>query len=756
MRYWNCPKRKARLIYPVHPDVTRNMRYQPSHLTAALLLFPSLAFAQASAPAETTSAQTAPATKASKDKLQMQTIEVKGSSSHYDARRDDTASKTVLNRDEITKYGDDNVFDVLKRAPGVTVTGNVLRMRGLGAGYTQILVNGDRPPPGFSLDALTPDQIERIEVIRSASAEYSMQAIAGTINIILRKVVAKPQRDLRAGYSHSSQNRNTSVSGTWANKVDQLSYFLNGVAWHGNNDNASHSDEEFYLPSGQLTQARETANRSGGAWRGMVLLPRVLYKLENGDELNLNGSVQASSNESAYRWTHFGQSGNWPQPDYAEGLGGTPAEQRMLKGDVNYISKIGGGKLDLTMSAERSRFTSDSNNVMYTAARASRLERNWDTTTHAKRVSARGKFTRSMFDDHSLATGFDVSKQENDEARDRLEQVDAAPAVETIEHFEPRIERFAAFIQDEWNVRENLSAYVGARWEGVQTETSGTNADGGISSRNDVLSPVAQFLYKFPDKSGRQLRLALTRTYKAPTLDQLTSRRYEATLNTRFSPDSSGNPNLKPELATGIDAAYEQYWPEGGMVALSVTRRAITDYIRTALNIDANGRWLNQPLNDGDALVHTVEAEVKMPLKSLIPSATGVDLRASAARNWSDVSTVPGPNNRLDAQMPVSANIGLDYKTGSLGMGATLVYQKGNWVQISEAQSQRQLTRRDLDAYALWKLDATYQVRLSVANLLGTPSGFYERLYGDASGLSRQAYLMPGVIRTGVNLEAKF
>jgi outer membrane receptor for ferrienterochelin and colicins len=97
---------------------------------------------------------------------------VKGAASDYDPRRDDTASKTVLNAEEIRKYGDDNIYDVLKRAPGVTVTGKTLRMRGLGAGYTQILVNGDRPPPGFNLDTLTPDQIERIEIIRAASAEF--------------------------------------------------------------------------------------------------------------------------------------------------------------------------------------------------------------------------------------------------------------------------------------------------------------------------------------------------------------------------------------------------------------------------------------------------------------------------------------------------------------------------------------------------------------------------------------------------------
>ena len=82
------------------------------------------------------------------------------------------------------KYGDSNVFDMLKRAPGVTVVNNSIRMRGLGSGYTQILVNGKRALPGFfSMDTLTPDQIE---IIRSTKAEFSMQAIAGTVKTACR------------------------------------------------------------------------------------------------------------------------------------------------------------------------------------------------------------------------------------------------------------------------------------------------------------------------------------------------------------------------------------------------------------------------------------------------------------------------------------------------------------------------------------------------------------------------------------------
>jgi outer membrane receptor for ferrienterochelin and colicin len=76
-------------------------------------------------------------------------------------RREDTASRIVVNREELAKYGDTSVLDALKRVPGVSVADGVPRMRGLGAGYTQILVNGERPPAGFALENLAPDMVEK-------------------------------------------------------------------------------------------------------------------------------------------------------------------------------------------------------------------------------------------------------------------------------------------------------------------------------------------------------------------------------------------------------------------------------------------------------------------------------------------------------------------------------------------------------------------------------------------------------------------
>ena len=716
----------------------------PLRLAVAAALFcPCAVFAQSAPAAEKNKTQDKP----------IQKVEVKGAASNYDPRRDDTASKTVLSAEEVRKYGDDNIFDVLKRAPGVTVTDKSIRMRGLGAGYTQILVNGDRPPPGFSLDALTPDQIERIEVIRAASAEYSMQAIAGTINIVLRKVVSKPQRDLRLNATRSTLQRSGTVGGTWGEKVGSLSYFVNGSLFGGHNDFHSRGADRLTLPDGTPAQSRLTRYDGGGAYRGGVLFPRLNWKIDEDNELNLSAGLQASSHAWSGASHNDNLIGAFGNPDWIDMPGRTSGDQWMMRGEIGWIAKVAGGKLDVSVSGERSRDENDNDTDYYSAGRAHHLLRDWDTVYRPRRMAFRGKFARSLFDGHALVTGIDASRQRNEDSRDRVDQQDGAPAAHIVEAYAPQVTRLAGYVQDEWNITKQWSMYLGGRWEGVETGSAGTDVPE-TTSRSHVLSPVAQTLYKFPDRSGRQVRLALTRTYKAPTVDQLTARRYLSALNTRFAPDSSGNPGLKPELANGIDVAFEQYWAEGAMVSVSGTQRLISDYIRTRLDLDPDGRWIYRPLNDGDARVHSLEAEVKLPLRMLNPAAAGFDVRASVTRNWSEVSTVPGPDNRLDGQTPMSANVGLDYRRDRLSFGASMAYQQGGWVRVSDAQSRHQHTRRDVDAYAAWKLDPKLQLRFTLNNILGMDSAS-ESLFDDAGGLSRQASWQQGATRVGVNLELK-
>lgn len=87
----------------------------------------------------------------------LERVEILGKqSSDNDLRRRAQIAKQIYGREELDKYGDTNVGDVLKRLPGITMQGNAPRMRGLGAGYTLILINGDPAPLALHLTSWTP------------------------------------------------------------------------------------------------------------------------------------------------------------------------------------------------------------------------------------------------------------------------------------------------------------------------------------------------------------------------------------------------------------------------------------------------------------------------------------------------------------------------------------------------------------------------------------------------------------------------
>ena len=248
--------------------------------------------------------------------------------------------------------------------------------------------------------------------------------------------------------------------------------------------------------------------------------------------------------------------------------------------------------------------------------------------------------------------------------------------------------------------------------------------------------------------------MALTRTYRAPTINMLSARRYESDQNDRFNPDNSGNPNLRPELAAGFDLTYEHFWAPGAVYSVGWSIRRITDYMRNRLMEDAEGRWLIQPMNNGNAQVRTLDLEMKFPLKAVMIDPLPLEMRASVNRNWSAVDNVPGPNNRLDQQVPLNAALGLDYKGDRFSVGANYAFLAGGPVQISQEQSSHLQTRRVLDCYLLYKIRPGVQLRTGVKNALGEDN-LSEGRYADAQGVSRTWNWTRGSPKFLVNLEVK-
>jgi iron complex outermembrane receptor protein len=239
-------------------------------------------------------------------------------------------------------------------------------------------------------------------------------------------------------------------------------------------------------------------------------------------------------------------------------------------------------------------------------------------------------------------------------------------------------------------------------------------------------------VWKPEPKSQDQVRISLTRSYRSPTLGNLIgSTRLAKGVNSPTNPDRTGNPELRPELATGIDLAYERYLPGGGMLSANVFRRQIEQLMRTVTvaqaQPDGSTRYVAQPMNVGNAITQGLELEAKFRLTEVWAQAPAVDVRANASLFNSKVAQVPGPNNRLDQQPAGTANLGADYKLPGLPwtLGSSLNWTPGYSTRLSDTQTITLNAKRVIEAYALWQIDPTQRLRFSASNL--APQGMDSR-----------------------------
>ncbi|MBY0574421.1 MAG: TonB-dependent receptor [Undibacterium sp.] len=697
----------------------------------------------------------------------VQKVEISGAKG-YDERRQDTASKIVVTQEDIVRYGDTNIGDVLKRLPGVTIggvqgRGGAIRMRGLGAGYTQIMLNGEPSPPGFSLDSISPDNIERIEVIRSATAELSTQSIAGAINIVLKKAIVTAQRELKAGISEEKGKYGENVSLQFSDKVGRMSYSISGNLNHGDFNRPDLSSETKTSNSGAPIYSRHSETKSEGQFSSVGIAPRINWNFEGGDILTSQSFINAN------RFSGHNTVGT--TVDLADPLdkstlflnekNSNSSDSSSIRSNLTYVKRLAdSAKLDVRFGANYNKRDGET----YTSAQGSNasLNRSYLSSSSDKGFTYGGKYTAPFMESHALAAGWDggLSKRSDENhRRDILNSVSLDPINEA---FSADVNRLALFVQDEWNYSKELSIYAGVRWEGISTTSAG-NTYAEIKNRSSVLSPILQTLYKIPGSKNDQVRFGLSRTYKAPDTGRLIPRRFVAINNSPTTPDSMGNPQLKPELAWGIDTGFEHYLSDGGVLGVNIFLRRIQDFTLTkVVNLlpgteTCVGACVSTPVNEGTAQTRGIEFDAKFPLRSLMDDAPAIDFRANLAFNHSTIDSVPGPNNRLDSQTPVSANFGMDYKLNDipLTLGGNLSFQNGGLVRISQEQYSYSIPKRVLDVYALWKFDTKTNLRVAIGNALHQDNVFATRFVGNSSTTVRSSTSLTN-FALRVNFEYKF
>jgi outer membrane receptor for ferrienterochelin and colicins len=691
-------------------------------------------------------------------------VDVTGKAADYDARRDDTAMKLVVARADIARYGDTALPDVLKRIPGVTVvnTGRSVevRMRGLGSGYTQILLDGQRTPPGFALEDLAPDTVERIEVMRAPTAEFSTQAVAGTINIVLRsarKARLKPKREAKLGYLAGGDFKGPSATLDLSGNVDgdekRGAYSLAANVNHESFDRHFSGFQDNTRPDGSVDLLRRTGVAEDGHINRYSINPKLEWTLDGGDTL----SWQTLVNGNRFRnHAHARVDTAIGAPPQVPDLRSTVAsENATLKSDLRWTHAFDAAtKLEATAGIEGSHQDNEGTGIGADAAGLPATDQRTRLKGRERGVASTGKLTKSLDGGHVLAAGWDGGVRWRDETRTERDAVrplppTLPPTLPADEVSDGRLVRLALYAQDEWTIDKAWSVYLGARWEGIRTDAAG-NTFAATRVHSSVWSPIAQVLRKVPGSKGDQLRLALSRTYKAPELASLLPRRQTWENNDATEADYLGNPRLQPELAWGVDAAWEHYWAEGAMASLSTSWRRIGNYTGNRVYFDGY-RWVFTPENVGRAESRSLELDTKFPIKAL-----ALDVRANVARNWSRVDAVPGPDNRMEQQIPLTANVGLDWKGKAWSAGGSVAFRAAAPVTSGIDRATYLPARRDLEAYAVWKAAPKVQLRLALQNILREDDGFEVKYIDPVAGVQKRRWTYPGEVKLRTTLETAF
>jgi outer membrane receptor for ferrienterochelin and colicins len=651
-------------------------------------------------------------------------------------RSAETAPRQVLTRAEIEKTGESMALDVLKRLPSVTVSASgALALRGL-PGYTQLLVNGLQPAAGFRLGNLSADQIERIEVIRGAVAEYSAQAVAGTINIVLREVVGRVSHTARATASEGrgqtkgqfQWTREGTLSGAGsAYTVSTLTMLSSGQS----HSSLTSLREQLDAGTSQISQSDSVSNaknamfNGSGRWRSQVTPDAAL---------TLSPSVMMS-------WV--GTNGQTFQTE-SPGYQGLPYDSASSRGSSTLMSTDFGlgweqsltdsGRVDLRASVNNLHLHSTAS-VQEMLQAVDVAHRQSERTNDVLGWRLGATVSGSVGPGHQLQSGLELQGSRDDESLDRW--VNGAPDPALAEYGTSGATRrfqWSAYLQDDWTIMPTLSANVGVRYEALSQSVRVGSED--QSHRSGFVAPSASVRKKLLPSGQLAWRASLARTYRPVTAGQFFGRpeinpMYPCGVDGRCAangpeaPDRLTNPDLRPESSVGLDLALEYFGDKGLSLSLGAFHRRISNLVRSVVTLETVGwsdqpRYVARPENIGAAIATGLELSGRFGLNQLWQDAPLLGVTASFNLYRSRVIGESGPLNRLEGQPRSDGKLALNYRltTLPLALQAAFAWRPSNEVRLTSTSVSRAAAQRDLDASAVWTLSPQSSLHLSGTNLL--------------------------------------
>ena len=226
-----------------------------------------------------------------------------------------TGPITILDSAAIKSSGVGTIDELLNQLPSMGTTGinandnnggmglSFIDLRNLGSARTLVLVNGRRFVSSSSgvgsavdMNNIPVDMIERVEVLTDgASAVYGSDAVAGVVNVVLKKAVDGVQLSVRGGATEHGGGENGDISLTFGGEGERGSFIAN--INHSQRDEITYKDRDWaslyssITPNGNIytDYGSFTVNQDGTAVTGGATPHEI------GQYMWLSGAMERSS-----------------------------------------------------------------------------------------------------------------------------------------------------------------------------------------------------------------------------------------------------------------------------------------------------------------------------------------------------------------------------------------------------------------------------------------------------------------------------
>lgn len=710
-------------------------------------------------------AQEAPTPAEEGDEIQRASDIVVQAQIGYRNRSEEVVPTLVYDEEFFQRFEPLTAGDALKRVPSVTFLSDVIesdgaRLRGLDPGYTQILINGEKVPGSnadrsFFLDRIPAELVKQVEIVRSSSARRTGDAVAGTLNIVLRdgfqldggyvrggalffddgevkpsfgavyggalgpgrillganvqgRYNPKIKKSLRFG--DSPENNPNFFTDDFDNREDQTDT-RNGTDYSFNatygieGENTKFELSGFYVRTDRTETERSFEYNDPTAITGPVRTPPPGNLLT--DNANVN-EIDQENYSLAGKLSH-----EWS-------LGKTSFKV----GYARFDDKQDETEFEVDFDRATPRFTGDLTQTRITDKELSfGLEHAFDVAEDVDFVVG-GFFqnkdrdtdiqtVRNRFNLTNAIRSWDQFTRNPTELNTAFGPLAPLPgSLNTIE--EDRRDLFA-LIEGKSGI---ISYEVGVRYEMTDVVINDQTVGAAIARQTsdyDVFLPSASL--KIDLTATDRITASVARTNRRPNFNFISPALLEAELGDN---DLLGNPQLEPERAWGADLGYERRIGRTGVVGVNVFYRKVKNLVEIANTgvegSEGPGTFVLQPRNTGDGEVYGIEFDLSTDLGFIGLSDTGVFGNVSLLD--SEIRDFAG-KRRFNDQSKYVYNAGFIQNIPNWGAAFGATYRKqGTAFGRIVAEEIRTSYGADLEVFVEKRFGSKFTIRAVGSNLL--------------------------------------